>query len=148
MGTWIASRELGGGGFEGSQFGHLFQLQSAQGPVKHSHATDPTGEADATAAVNDAADGEGAAALSVPWGIKVVRKPPGVQTQRHEITRDLLTVAKGYLDLCEAMFAQFDAFVSGLAQHLHSQQFIFWRVVVLVLREVLVLALLFAGSFA
>lgn len=48
----------------------------AERSVEHCHSTNPTGEAYASAAVNDAADREWPAALGVLWRVQIVRVPP------------------------------------------------------------------------
>ena len=59
------------------KFGELLR---GQGAVEDGDAADPAGEADATGAMDDATDGEGAAGAVVLGLIEVVRIPPRVET--------------------------------------------------------------------
>jgi hypothetical protein len=80
--------------------------------------------------VNHPADREWAAAAVVRGRVKVVRKPPRVQTQRDQITRGLGEPPVGAflqcdLDLCITILAPFDAFVRGLRNDLNGCRFLF-----------------------
>lgn len=62
-----------------SQNLEFLDLLCTQRPLKHGHATNPAGEADTAAAVDDTADGEGATAVGFLRLVEVVRIPPRVQ---------------------------------------------------------------------
>lgn len=122
------------------------QLFRGQHPVKHGDAAHPAGEADTAAAVDDATDSEGAAAVGVLRCVEIMWIPPGIQPQGDEITRDLFAAAQDNFYLGKAMLSQFDAFVSLLTKHFYTQRFAFGWVVVLVFWEVGVFAVLLTGQ--
>ena len=73
----------------------LRKFLHTQRPIEHRHAADPAREADAAGAVDDAADGEGAAALGVFRRVEVVRIPPRVQAQGNEVAVSFGELAVG-----------------------------------------------------
>ena len=119
--------------------------------VEDGDAADPAGEADAAAAVDHAADGEGAAGAVVGGSVEVVgRKPPRIQAQRGEISGGLGEGAVGAaaerdLDARVAELAELDPFVGGLAEDFGGDELILGRIVELVGRKRGVLARLEAG---
>ena len=121
----------------------LRQLPRTQRPIEDRHAADPAGEADAAAAVDNAADGERAAAAVVRRRVKAVRIPPGIQTQGDEVAGELpkcRAALQSDLHFGVAILAEFGAFVAGFAEHLDGERFVLGWVVVLVFRKGLVFA--------